>query len=184
MFQKSFILPLLVSALFFSCIENEQQTTEITPVEPLVNPAETVKKIDAEASKISLEKGAIVGMGDLLAVDVIYIPEGHRPIHGKQNLLNAMQEAWADEYNLGWKPVHAEASQAGDMVVVYGEWELSHIADPTHTPVTFGNYLDVYKKDENGDWKIHLGMGNHFDPFKQVEMYELLKKKKYTKPKE
>ena len=184
MFQKSLALLFIVSVLFLSCSDKQPQTAEIIPDKTPENPAETVMKIDTEASKVSLEEGALVGLGDLLAEDVIYIPEGHRPIHGKQNLLKSMEEAWTAEYNLSRKPVHAEASQAGDMVVVYGEWELSHIFDPTHTPVAFGNYLDMYKKDENEEWKIHLGMGNHFDPIKQMEMYELLKKKKYSNPKE
>ncbi len=180
--MKSITLLLSFIAVFTSCTADRESKTAQSPAliakSDTTSLAQIVRGIDAAANELALETGAVEAIGSILAEDVIYIAEGRRPIQGRENLMQAMLDTWAEEYNLQRTPIYIEVASAGDMAYVSGEWELFHISDPTRTPVSFGNYLDIYKNFGGNDWKITFGMGNKYDPKSQIEMYRLLNGKR------
>jgi len=61
---------------------------------------------------------------------------------------------------LSWKPTRVEASKSGDMAHVSGTYEFS-INDASGKPFNDrGKYLEVWKKQADGNWKCAADMWN------------------------
>src|SRR2546430_4490128 len=68
---------------------------------------------------------------------------------------------WAGRTNfpgtLIWQPIFAFAAGAADLGYTTGIWELRKGNEPLS--LAFGNYLTVWAKQRNGQWKIALDVG-------------------------
>ncbi len=56
---------------------------------------------------------------------------------------------------LAWTPVWADAAQSGEMAYTTGTWRRG----PTAAPTATGQYVTVWHKQLNGDWKFVVDMG-------------------------
>ncbi|HRY31474.1 MAG TPA: hypothetical protein P5531_00740 [Bacteroidales bacterium] len=67
-------------------------------------------------------------------------------------------EAWLNTLDpqlpLRWKPVKAEISKSGDLGYTYGWWRL-----PSSDTTYYGNYVTIWKKLDDGQWKFVLDAG-------------------------
>lgn len=63
---------------------------------------------------------------------------------------------------LAWEPAFADASAAGDLAFTTGPWD--YRPDPAQPPVGHGNYLSVWKKQEDGSWKAVIDHGTYNPP--------------------
>jgi len=59
---------------------------------------------------------------------------------------------------LNWKPLFSDISISGDLGYTTGPWEFSKIENPD-SPVAFGHYVSVWKKEADGKWKVILDTG-------------------------
>jgi len=59
---------------------------------------------------------------------------------------------------LKWEPIYAYVSQAGDMGYDTGPWEYRR-GSLQDEPVAFGNFVTVWKKQQDGTWKFVLDLG-------------------------
>src|SRR5205823_2133575 len=77
----------------------------------------------------------------------------------------AIRKLWQDllaspGFELSWKPTRVEASKSGDMAHVSGTYEFS-INDASGKPFNDrGKYLEVWKKQADGNWKCAADMWN------------------------
>ncbi len=77
----------------------------------------------------------------------------------------AIRKLWQDllaspGFAFSWKPARVEASKSGDMAHVSGTYEFS-INDATGKPFNDrGKYLEVWKKQADGNWKCAADMWN------------------------
>ena len=59
---------------------------------------------------------------------------------------------------LSWQPIFADVSQAGDLGYTTGPWQYkSDIKDGT--PVAYGNFITVWRKQADGTWKFAVDLG-------------------------
>jgi ketosteroid isomerase-like protein len=63
---------------------------------------------------------------------------------------------------LTWRPVFADVSAAGDMGYTTGPWELRK-ENLSEVPVGYGHYVSVWKKRDDGTWRIVLDVGNEYE---------------------
>jgi len=82
-------------------------------------------------------------------------------IHGR----DAVGKAWApffrvDGPRLTWKPTKAEVLVGGDVGYTVGTWERQPPAGSGQTNITRGNYLTVWRKQDDGSWKVVFDTGS------------------------
>ncbi len=62
---------------------------------------------------------------------------------------------------LSWRPEFAEVSASGNFGYTTGPWD--YRKDKTSDPIGFGHFVTVWKKQEDGKWKVILDVGIDHD---------------------
>jgi uncharacterized protein (TIGR02246 family) len=81
-------------------------------------------------------------------------------INGRDNIETAIKPMLADpNFSLTFQASKAEASKGGDFVYTIGRYSMTMSSPTDKKPVTRkGNYLTLYKKQANGNWKAVADM--------------------------
>lgn len=118
-------------------------------------------------SRMSEEKGTREAFAAFIADDgILFRP---RAVVGKK----WMQEHPLPSSNthpvLTWQPIYAFISRSGDLGYTTGPWQYRNdIKDPK--PSAFGNFMTIWKKQADGDWKFVLDLGiSHPEPATNVK---------------
>lgn len=91
--------------------------------------------------------------------DAIVMPQNSPPLTSKEQI----REMWksmlgAPSFSGGWKLTKVEVARSGDLGYVSGTYEMTE-NDASGKPVTDrGKYLEVWKKQADGNWKCNLDM--------------------------
>ena len=70
------------------------------------------------------------------------------------------EAAWPPDLSLSWAPVKAEMAASGDMGYTYGNYVLKTKDKDGKTGARYGKYTSIWKKQQDGSWKVALDMGN------------------------
>jgi ketosteroid isomerase-like protein len=117
---------------------------------------ETLLETDIEFAKASVAKGAAEAFAAYLADDAMQMPAGGNPVVGKKAFLEGMGSG----YVLSWEPKKAEVAKSGELGWTWGTYEL-HTKDAEGKPVVrYGKYVNVWRKQKDGRWRVILDMGN------------------------
>lgn len=122
---------------------------------------ETAVLINTELafSAMSVEKGMAAAFIAFADKDVVKLSDGRFPIVGKEALEASFKDAPAG-FTLSWYPLKAEVSRSADLGYTYGNWELT----TANGEKRYGNYMSVWKKQDDGSWKFVLDGGNTTPP--------------------
>lgn len=115
-------------------------------------------QIDRDFSEVSEEKGVTEAFRTYLTEDAISLPAGFNPVFGKEAVCRDMASL-DEEYILSWKPQDGAVAGSGDLGYTWGTYTLLKKDDNDDTPIGFGKYLTIWKK-QDGIWKAALDMGN------------------------
>ena len=144
------ILPILLALLFIlircQSIDNEAEK-------------EILLQTDKEFAKFSVENGAATAFNQYLTEDALELPAGRNPIEGRENIVKLMNEG-KDTYTLDWSPQVAEVSKSGELGYTWGFYTLTYNDENGKEQRNYGKYLNIWKKQLNGDWKVAVDMGN------------------------
>ena len=113
-------------------------------------------KTDVEFARASVEKGAAAVFAIYLADDAMQMPAGANPIFGKKDILAGMGAG----YVLAWEPKKAEVAKSGDLGWTWGTYELRTTDGEGKPIVRYGKYINVWRRQKDGTWKVILDMGN------------------------
>ncbi len=103
-------------------------------------------------AQMAVEKGVRDAFVANLADDAIVFNPG--PVKGKELYLKRP----ASEARLTWQPIFADVADAGDIGYTTGPWEFrAHAGDAKASG--FGQFVSVWKKQAEGDWKVILDGG-------------------------
>jgi ketosteroid isomerase-like protein len=149
------ILFLLPWILLSSC------TSKIDPEKE----KEDLLKTDIEFSKTSVEKGAAEAFYLYLADDAVQLPAGLPPIVGREKIRESM--SGSSKAILKWEPVRAEVAKSGDLGYTWGSYELDWQGENGKTEKLYGKYLNIWKKQPDGTWKVVVDIGNQAPPQKK-----------------
>lgn len=124
---------------------------------PLKTPMETSRKNLMEVDRDFLKASS----KEFVNVYLKYLddePRLHRwgrfPIIGKQAIRSFLLEK---EFELTWQPVSSDISQSEDFGYTYGNYELKYAGTDKAEK---GYYVRVWKRDNQGNWKIVLETDN------------------------
>lgn len=80
------------------------------------------------------------------------------PEHTRAELLKEPEPKTTAARELDWKPVWADVSSAGDLGYTTGPYVLRDLG-PTPRPARHGYYFSIWKKQEDGSWKVAVDAG-------------------------
>ena len=82
-----------------------------------------------------------------------YFP-GQKPAFGKAQILEIVKRNRSiPGFSLQWEPRDAVVSNSGDLGYTHGSYKMSFNDPEGNTLVRSGNYVCIWKKQEDGSWK-------------------------------
>lgn len=120
---------------------------------------ETLVQLEGEFMKAAAEHGS-QGYMSYYADDAVEVPNGAPVIQGKENIAKTMGFLDQKDNHLTWTPVGADISSSGDLGYTYGTYEFRSIDKDGKPVAAHGKYTSIWKKQNDGSWKVALDMGN------------------------
>ncbi len=112
---------------------------------------------DIEFARASVKKGPSAAFYLYLADNAMQLPEGSLPIYGKTAIYETMK---GDHYDLLWTPVKAEVANSGELGWTWGKYIVTVREADGNTTTSYGKYLNIWRKQPDGKWKVIVDMGN------------------------
>ncbi len=137
---------LLVFAIFWACTEQNPNSTNES--------LQQIIKADKDASSLATEIGfnnALLAVADS---SFVKLGNGQLPIVGKTAFANSFDKNNAIK-TITWEPVSAEVTKSAELGYTWGNWQFK-----TQDTTYYGNYVTIWKKKEDGSWKMILDGGN------------------------
>ena len=144
MFNIKFYKYLLLGIIIIACNSEIDMKKEI----------ENLLETDRSFSKLSEQVGAADAFREYLDSSAIQLPNLAVPIFGRESIYENMKAD--DDYLLLWEPKYGNVSNSGDIGYTWGEFKV--IVDDKI--LSTGKYLNVWKKQSDGSWKVVIDMGN------------------------
>ena len=86
--------------------------------------------------------------------DAINYYPGQEPAFGKQEILEIVKRNRSiPGFNLSWEPRNAVVSKSGDLGYTHGSYKILFNDPEGNTLTRAGNYVCIWKKQEDGSWK-------------------------------
>lgn len=114
---------------------------------------------DREFALLSVEFGAAEAFNQYLTDNALQLPAGRNPVQGRKNIYDNMKEN-QDNYILNWSPQFAEVTKSGELGYTWGTYTLTFFDEEGEEQISYGKYLNIWKKQMNGEWKVAVDMGN------------------------
>lgn len=114
---------------------------------------------DKQFAAMSAKKGAAEAFKHFLMEDAMAMSPGKHPVIGRDKIYAAMEPDQVDQ-KLTWEPQHAEVAGSEDMGWTWGNYTLSFKDDTGEEQKRFGKYLNIWSRQEDGQWKVAIDMGN------------------------
>jgi len=114
---------------------------------------------DREFAKMSLEKGAAEAFRMYLAEDATQLSAGANPVFGRDSIYQSMLEM-PEGAVLDWQPEDGEVAQSGEMGWTWGQYVFTRIDEQGKEAKSYGKYLNIWEKQEDGQWRVLIDMGN------------------------
>ncbi len=130
----------------------------------LENEKSNLFKTDMEFAAKSKESGPAEAFYIYMDTEGIQLTIHGEPVLGKQSIRDRMLSA--GEYQLNWTPKKAEVSKSVDMGWTWGTYIYLAKDNEGKDIQRQGKYLNVWKKDDDGKWKVVVDIGN-IEPSKE-----------------
>jgi ketosteroid isomerase-like protein len=122
----------------------------------LASDLQAVVAAERAFARTATEKGIHDSFLAFIADDgILFRPQ---PVNGKQWFAERPSRPGL----LTWQPVYADISAAGDMGITTGPWEF-RAKGPEDTPLGYGEFATVWKKQPDGTWKFAIDIGIEHD---------------------
>jgi ketosteroid isomerase-like protein len=120
---------------------------------------EQIRAADLAFARATAERGA-EGWVSFFAADGKMFRPG-QVVSGPDSIRAHVTPWFADAaFSLTWEPTFAEVATSGDLGYTYGRYQ-SRGRDSMGNAVTgAGWYVTVWRRDEDGTWKVALDIGN------------------------
>jgi ketosteroid isomerase-like protein len=113
---------------------------------------------DKEFAAKSNEVGPAEAFYRFMDNEGIQLPINGDAVVGNQAIRNRMLKA--GEYQLFWIPKKAEVSESADMGWTWGTYIYQAKDEEGNAIKRKGKYLNVWKKQADGSWKVAVDIGN------------------------
>lgn len=118
---------------------------------------------DRAFAAYSVEHGAAEAFRQFLAENALELSANANPVSGRDNIYQQMLKA-GDGYELKWEPQDGEVALGGDMGWTWGLYTLRYQTSAGENRVNYGKYLNIWKRQPDGAWRVVVDMGNQSPP--------------------
>lgn len=132
--------------------QDEPPRTEAAPV----TEADELLQADRDFAARSLLAGAAEAFFQFLDEEGMQLPAAGEPVVGPDNVRDSL--AQGPKTILSWEPRYAELL-TDDWGWTWGEWQ-AHEPGAGGRRIAQGKYINLWKKQPDGNWKVRLDMGN------------------------
>jgi ketosteroid isomerase-like protein len=117
-------------------------------------------KADRDFAADTAERGAD-GWADWFLASAVMFPETGR-VDGRDAIRERMRAVFtAENPLLRWEPETAVVSASGDLGYTIGRWRAVRTgSDGAEEVLSSGNYVSVWRKNADGEWRVALDIGN------------------------
>ena len=137
-----------ISLICISCISMKSKESE----------KDKLLQTDWDFARTSEKIGAAEAFKLYLDHDALMLSANQHPIAGRDTIYQQMLAN--DEYTLSWEPQDAEVASSGDLGYTWGKYTVTAENPDGAATYRYGNYLNVWKKQPAGSWKVLVDMGN------------------------
>lgn len=126
---------------------------------------ERIRNLESELIAADRRFSASVQRSGLAAWITAFAPSGRMIADGQsyvgpEGIRRAMLPVFADTtFSITWDPNYAEVAASGDLGYTVGRYERRSRAEG-ETVVNSGTYLTVWRRQEDGSWKVKADIGN------------------------
>jgi len=120
---------------------------------------ENLIQTDKDFSQASIEKGTAEAFKMYLTEDAIQLPTRSNPIIGRDAIFENMSKSDSN-YMLAWDPQAAVVAESGDLGYTWGFFTISWTDENGEAKKSPDKYLNIWKKQTDGSWKVAVDMGN------------------------
>ena len=147
--MKKLIFCCLLSFALFSC-KNKKPATDLVD--------DKMKMMDADRafSRLSEAKGMKNAFLDYIDSNGALLRPNHLPLVGADAIDYLIQQN-DSSFILKWEPKSGFVAASGDLGYTYGLYVLKPTKKDT---LLYGNYVSIWKKQADGNWKFVLDSGN------------------------
>ncbi len=117
---------------------------------------ESLLNADKEFAAYSKVHGAAEAFKNFLSEGALQFSAERDVVVGNLAVYDIMKQG-DDGYDLLWEPQFAEVAKSGEIGWTWGYYDL-HIKENGET--RYGKYLNVWKKNAAGEWKVAADIGN------------------------
>lgn len=113
-------------------------------------------EVDRAFSKRSADAGLKTAYLEFIDSTAVLLRPGNMPLTGANaiDFICMNNDAGA---SMSWEPKGCNLSRSGDLGYTWGIYSLRTVPDDS---VTYGTYVNVWKKQEDGSWKFMVNSGN------------------------
>lgn len=131
---------------------NTQKEIYPDPVEEKIN----LLKSDKAFSDMCVQKGMKAAFLEFIDSNGVLLRSDYMPIIGAGAVDYLVQQN-DTAYSINWQPQNAVVSKSADMGYTFGVYAVHPKYVDT---VLYGTYVNIWKKDAKGVWKLALDSGN------------------------
>ena len=102
-----------------------------------------------------------------MAPDGFQLPSGERPVVGPQAIRDRL--SGREKIVLSWIPQSAEVSSSRDLGYTWGIYTVERKTPEGLMRLGSGKYLNVWRKQPDGVWRVLVDIGNEDPPPDQTE---------------
>lgn len=113
---------------------------------------------DKAMSDLAAQKGFLKAILYYADENITKFNDGQYPIVGKQEYEKVYGKN-AGPKSISWEPLYVDVAKSGELGYTWGNWKFAR-KDTT----IYGNYFTVWKKQNDGKWKVALDGGNTTPP--------------------
>jgi len=150
---KRILINIFLFSIIYSCTVEGDISTEI----------EKLMLTDRQFSETSLKFGASEAFNRYLDGDARLLPSGEIPIFGRDAIYKKLSTS-LQNIKLQWKPMRAEVAQSRELGWTWGKYTLEKQLPSGEHVLSYGKYLNIWKKQIDGKWKVLVDIGNQSPP--------------------
>lgn len=139
-------LIIFINVIILNCIMAQQNQSEI----------DNLLRTDSLFSETSVKLGSKEAFGQFLLPNSIALSDNQDAKFGLEKILSGFPDK--SENILIWEPQDGEVSECKTMGWTWGIYYVKSKAD--NSVIQKGKYLNIWKKDSEGNWKVKVDMGN------------------------
>jgi ketosteroid isomerase-like protein len=143
-------LTLFLSMFVLGCNKSQSDTTA---------ESSALLQTDIQFSKTSVAKGAAEAFYEFMDDSSVSLSPNSDPLTGRDKIHERMLSG-ENDYTLSWMPEKADVAHSGDLGYTWGTYELSFKAEDGTPQARHGKYLNVWRKQADGSWKLLVDIGN------------------------